>query len=100
MSGIERINVDVIRESDCALAGTIKANTRYLIAGDQIQAVFFNVCLQDSFGHRKGMHRPHIRSVDMDYLIYIVTMTICVTLFYSFLSISSSYYEPGYWDGV
>lgn len=29
-----------------------------------------------------------------DYLIYIVTMTICVTLFYSFLSISSSYYKP------
>lgn len=28
-----------------------------------------------------------------DYLIYIVTMTICVTLFYSFLSISSSYYQ-------
>lgn len=29
-----------------------------------------------------------------DYLIYIVTMTICVMLFYSFLSISSSYYKP------
>ena len=29
-----------------------------------------------------------------DYFIYIVTMTICVTLFYSFLSISSSYYRP------
>lgn len=29
-----------------------------------------------------------------DYLIYIVTMTICVTLFYSFLSISSRYYHP------
>lgn len=29
-----------------------------------------------------------------DYLIYIVTMTICVTLFYSFLSISSEYYQP------
>ncbi len=29
-----------------------------------------------------------------DYLIYIVTMTICVTLFYSFLSISSRYYRP------
>lgn len=29
-----------------------------------------------------------------DYLIYIVTMTICVTLFYSFLSISSNYYQP------
>ncbi|MDE6965086.1 MAG: FtsX-like permease family protein, partial [Lachnospiraceae bacterium] len=29
-----------------------------------------------------------------DYLIYIVTLTICVTLFYSFLSVSSSYYQP------
>lgn len=29
-----------------------------------------------------------------DYLIYIVTMTICVTLFYAFLSISSSFYNP------
>ena len=29
-----------------------------------------------------------------DYLVYIVTLTICVTLFYSFLSISSSYYQP------
>lgn len=29
-----------------------------------------------------------------DYLIYIVTMTICVALFYSFLSISSRYYRP------
>lgn len=29
-----------------------------------------------------------------DYLIYMITLTICVTLFYSFLSISSSYYQP------
>lgn len=29
-----------------------------------------------------------------DYLIYIVTMTVCVTLFYAFLSISSKYYHP------
>ncbi len=29
-----------------------------------------------------------------DYLIYLVTMTICVAMFYSFLSISSSYYHP------
>ena len=29
-----------------------------------------------------------------DYLIYLVTMTICVTLFYAFLSISSAYYHP------
>ena len=29
-----------------------------------------------------------------DYLIYIVTMTICVMLFYAFLSITSRYYNP------
>lgn len=29
-----------------------------------------------------------------DYLVYIVTMTICVTLFYAFLSVSSSFYDP------
>ncbi|MCM1121336.1 MAG: ABC transporter permease [Eubacterium sp.] len=29
-----------------------------------------------------------------EYLVYLVTMTICVTLFYSFLSISSKYYKP------
>ena len=29
-----------------------------------------------------------------DYLVYLLTMTVCVTLFYSFLSISSSYYVP------
>ncbi len=29
-----------------------------------------------------------------DYLVYIVTMTICVTLFYAFLSVSSSFYNP------
>lgn len=29
-----------------------------------------------------------------DYLVYIVTMTICVMLFYAFLSISSEYYQP------
>lgn len=29
-----------------------------------------------------------------DYLIYLVTLTICVTLFYAFLSISSRYYRP------
>lgn len=29
-----------------------------------------------------------------DYLIYMVTMTICVMLFYAFLSISSAYYHP------
>lgn len=31
-----------------------------------------------------------------DYLIYLVTMTICVTLFYAFLSISSAYYHPSF----
>lgn len=29
-----------------------------------------------------------------DYLIYIVTLTLCVAMFYSFLSISSRYYKP------
>ncbi len=29
-----------------------------------------------------------------DYLVYIVTMTICVMLFYAFLSITSKYYNP------
>lgn len=29
-----------------------------------------------------------------DYLIYVVTMTICVMLFYAFLSITSKYYHP------
>ena len=29
-----------------------------------------------------------------DYLIYIVTLTICATLFYAFLSITSRYYKP------
>lgn len=33
------------------------------------------------------------RSVS-DYLVYIVTLTICVTLFYAFLSITSSFYHP------
>ncbi len=41
----------------------------------------------------KLIFRNAKRSVK-DYLVYIVTMTICVTLFYSFLSISSSYYKP------
>lgn len=43
--------------------------------------------------YAKLVFRNAKRSVK-DYLIYIVTMTICVTLFYSFLSISSSYYQP------
>ena len=43
--------------------------------------------------YAKLVFRNARRSIQ-DYLIYILTMTICVTLFYSFLSISSSYYEP------
>lgn len=36
----------------------------------------------------------NVRRSVRDYLIYIVTMTLCVTLFYGFLSISSRYYKP------
>lgn len=43
--------------------------------------------------YAKLVFRNAKRSVN-DYLVYIVTMTICVALFYSFLSISSSYYHP------
>lgn len=43
--------------------------------------------------YAKIVFRNAKRSIK-DYLIYIVTMTICVTLFYAFLSISSSYYKP------
>ena len=43
--------------------------------------------------YAKLIFRNAKRSVK-DYLVYIVTMTICVTLFYAFLSISSSYYNP------
>ena len=43
--------------------------------------------------YAKLIFRNAKRSIK-DYLIYIVTMTICVTLFYAFLSISSSYYNP------
>ncbi len=43
--------------------------------------------------YAKLVFRNAKRSVK-DYLVYIVTMTICVTLFYAFLSISSSYYSP------
>lgn len=43
--------------------------------------------------YAKLVFRNARRSVK-DYLVYIVTMTICVTLFYAFLSISSSYYNP------
>lgn len=43
--------------------------------------------------YAKLVFRNARRSVK-DYLVYIVTMTICVTLFYSFLSISSRCYKP------
>ena len=43
--------------------------------------------------YAKLVFRNARRSIQ-DYLVYILTMTICVTLFYSFLSISSSNYEP------
>lgn len=43
--------------------------------------------------YAKLVWRSAKRSVK-DYLIYIVTITICVMLFYSFLSISSRYYQP------
>lgn len=36
----------------------------------------------------------NVRRSVKDYLIYIVTLTICVTLFYGFLSVSSRYYSP------
>lgn len=41
----------------------------------------------------KLAYRNMKRSV-RDYLVYMVTMTICATLFYAFLSITSSYYDP------
>lgn len=43
--------------------------------------------------YAKLVFRNAKRSVK-DYLVYIVTMTICVTLFYSFLFISSRHYNP------
>lgn len=43
--------------------------------------------------YAKLVFRNAKRSVK-DYLVYLVTMTICVTLFYAFLSISSRYYNP------
>lgn len=36
----------------------------------------------------------NVRRSVRDYLIYIVTITLCVALFYGFLSISSRYYQP------
>lgn len=36
----------------------------------------------------------NVRRSARDYLIYLVTLSICVTLFYAFLSISSRYYQP------
>lgn len=43
--------------------------------------------------YAKLVFRNAQRSIK-DYLVYMITMTICVTLFYAFLSISSSYYNP------
>lgn len=43
--------------------------------------------------YAKLVFRNARRSIQ-EYLVYILTMTICVTLFYSFLSISSSNYDP------
>ena len=43
--------------------------------------------------YAKPIFKNAKRSVK-DYLIYIVTMTLCVTLFYAFLSISSTHYHP------
>lgn len=36
----------------------------------------------------------NVKRSSRDYLIYIVTMTICTMLFYAFLSVSSRYYRP------
>lgn len=47
----------------------------------------------DGVMYAKLVIRNAKRSVK-EYLVYLVTMTICVTLFYSFLSISSKYYQP------
>ena len=43
--------------------------------------------------YAKLILRSARRSV-RDYLVYIVTLTLCVTLFYAFLSVSSRYYQP------
>ena len=37
--------------------------------------------------------RNAVRSIK-DYLVYIVTMTLCVAMFYAFMSITSRYYNP------
>ena len=36
----------------------------------------------------------NVRRSMQDYLIYLVTLTLCVAMFYAFLSITSSYYKP------
>lgn len=55
--------------------------------------MFLQSLEEDRAMYAKLVFRNAKRSVK-DYLVYIVTMTICVTLFYAFLSISSSYYNP------
>lgn len=36
----------------------------------------------------------NVKQSTKDYLIYSVTLTVCISMFYAFLSISSKYYEP------
>ena len=36
----------------------------------------------------------NVKKSTKDYLIYIVTLTACISMFYAFLSISSNYYDP------
>ena len=35
----------------------------------------------------------NVKKSTKDYLIYIVTLTACISMFYAFLSISSNYYD-------
>lgn len=55
--------------------------------------MFLQSLEEDRALYAKLVFRNAKRSVK-DYLVYLVTMTICVTLFYAFLSISSRYYNP------
>ena len=42
----------------------------------------------------KNMVLRSVRKSIKDYLIYMLTLILCVSLFYAFLSISSKYYKP------
>ena len=42
--------------------------------------------------HQTGSN--NIRRAARDYVVYVVTLTVCVMLFYAFLSISSNWYHP------